>query len=112
MTDPFLNPYTASRLRSEADRLERLAADLRRIADGVGPTPADLEAAPTLHGWSRSEMTLPCLIGRVIGHPSIPDTHLTKTTDLWTMNPGSGWARTLSRFYRLGEPAGRPETLN
>jgi len=26
------------------------------------------------------------------------------TTDLWMFAPDLGWARTLSRFYRLGTP--------
>ncbi len=113
MVDPFLTPSVVSRLREDAAKLERLAADLRRIADGTAPTAADLEAAPVIEGWTRSMLILPCLVGRVTGHPEIGSGRVTRTSDVWHSDPLGGWVRTLSRFYRLGRPAATtPETVN
>ncbi len=108
-----LTAATISKLRRDAEKLERLAADLRRIADGVEPSPEELEKAPVIDRWVVGQMTHLCLVGRVIGHPDIEDTHLTRTSDLWFIDYKKGWARTLSRFYRLGdEDVPRPERLN
>ncbi|MGO4524939.1 DUF6634 family protein [Microvirga sp. 2MCAF35] len=44
-------------------------------------------------------------MGHAFGHP-----HLTgmgqpvMTSDLWVLNEEQGWARTISRWYRLGRP--------
>jgi hypothetical protein len=108
-----LTAATISKLRRDAEKLERLAADLRRIADGVEPPPEELEKAPVIDGWVVGQTTHLCLVGRVKGHPEIPDTHLTRTSDLWFIDYKARWARTLSRFYKLGdEDIPRPECLN
>ena len=108
-----LTAATISKLRRDAEKLERLASDLRRIADGVEPSPEELENAPVIDRWVVGQMTHLCLVGRVKRHPEIPDTHLTRTSDLWLINQKARWARTLSRFYRLGDDdVPRPEHLN
>lgn len=42
------------------------------------------------------------LYGRVAGHPTLRGPAL-KTSPLLRLNVAAGWARTVSRFYHLGE---------
>jgi len=46
-----------------------------------------------------------CLAGFAAGHPLLGTKHIA-TSPVWVLDPGLRWARTLSRFYRLGVPAG------
>lgn len=87
-------------------RLRRLAVDLDRIAGGAAPTPADLAHAPLLVDW-RMLLTWHglALAGFVAGHPLL-GTKAIATSPLWVLDPELRWARTLSRFYRLGVPEG------
>jgi hypothetical protein len=48
------------------------------------------------------------LIGHANGHPRHGDRWVL-TTQLWFADPDGAWIRTLSRFYRLGAPAGRDD---
>jgi len=84
------------------ERLRRLADDLERIDRGRGPTAAELRRAPCLTRW----VTVPCgaaLAGIVEGHPRIGPGPVT-TSPLYHLSNDLTWGRTLSRFYRLGEP--------
>ncbi len=84
----------------DAERLEKLAADLRIMAANDGlPTLEQLMAAPTLDRWERATIPGYCLIGVVEGHP-LNRPGLIKTSVIWTQ--GNGWVRTLNRFYKLG----------
>ena len=85
-------------------RLESLVSDLEHLGDGLMPTAEVLAAAPLLDPWCLSTCTLPCLIGGNTGHPTLKGRGV-QTTEVWALAPELGWARTLSRFYRLGEPA-------
>ncbi len=38
-----------------------------------------------------------------MGHPILPDTDII-TSQLFGLDATAGWARTLSRWYRLGQP--------
>lgn len=91
-------------LKHEADRMQQLADDLRAIADGGLPTPAILEAAPVAHDWRIGPRTVPMLVGHTVGHPNLP-TGPVYTTEVIAADLTVGWARTLSRFYVLGERA-------
>lgn len=62
----------------------------------------DLEGAPLIDDWVVAGDAEPCLIGRVTGHPTIRDGRLISTSLLLAISVQEGWARTLSRFYRLG----------
>ena len=67
------------------------------------PTPDELEDAPILDGYAVSETTLCCLVGQQSGHPDLQG-KMIQTSELWCMAPELGWARTMTRFYRLGRP--------
>jgi hypothetical protein len=89
----------------EIDRLVRLTADLMAIRHSRGPTTSDLEVAPILDNWERGTRPASCLIGNVFGHPMRPGMgRPVATSDLWVLAPDKGWARTMSRWYRLGRP--------
>jgi hypothetical protein len=87
-----------------AAKLRVLADDLERIAAGTAPTAAELADAPVMFDW-RSVLS-PVglrLFGRVTGHPRLGDTDA-MTSQLWAAGDDGTWIRTLSRFYKLGNP--------
>ena len=90
-------------IAGEIARLEQLLLDLEDIADGLAPTAEHLATAPFLDNWV--EVTRPdaCLAGKIKGHP-ICHGPISITSGLIVWAPEFGWARTLSRFYRLGHP--------
>ncbi|WP_457093239.1 DUF6634 family protein [Microvirga sp. P5_D2] len=89
----------------EIDRLVRLSADLMAIRHSRGPTKSDLEDAPILGNWERGTRSVPCLVGNVCDHPKLSGTgRLVATSELWVFAPDQGWARTKSRWCRLGLP--------
>ena len=88
------------------DRLRRLADDLDRIAAGAAPTAMDLKSAPLLVDWQlTTRLTGICLTGFVAGLALLGNKRIC-TSQLWALDPRLRWARTLSRFYRLGLAAG------
>lgn len=97
-------------LLHEAERIERLAADLRRMAEGAGPSPDDLAAAAVLDDWLWTERLVPCLVGTGFGHPRLPNGPV-MTTGVWVADVSHGWARTLGRYYVLGDPAEPPPAM-
>lgn len=92
-------------IKDEIARLEALITDMRLIADGQGPPLQVLNTAPMVDTWSLCTGQVPCLFGAVHGHPFLSGP-LVKTTEIWLLAPELGWARTYSRFYRLGRPLG------
>ena len=89
-------------------RLERLAVDLRRIARREAPTSTELGSAPLVDNWVLDPRPHVCLVGDLYGHPILRGP-MVRTTEVWAIAPAQGWARTLSRFYRLGRPNGAGE---
>jgi hypothetical protein len=85
-------------------RLENLTADLKKVADGKLPPIRVLDESPMLHNWRLSSIPVPRLEGECRNHPLL-NGPIIRTSDIWIMAPDLGWARTLSRFYRLGKPA-------
>lgn len=93
----------------DIDRLEALVADLWVVS-----SPFDcrrlyndrtLASAPLLENWRRVVRPMPCLEGLVTGHPSLPGRRRAiVTSDLWLFSEELGLARSLSRWFRLGEP--------
>ena len=86
--------------------LRILAADLERIRDGLGPTEDELAWAPLLDEWRTGIRGVLCLGGRPFGHPTLTGSRNALTSPVWVLDPVRGYARTESRFYRLGRPAG------
>lgn len=71
----------------------------------IDPTHGELAAAPFLDGWEvvRDAFDYTILYGRVTGHPTLKGPAI-RTSPLLRLNLPAGWARTYSRFYRLGAP--------
>lgn len=95
---------TTTSFSINADDLERLLIDLRLIADNAGRSSLDLRSAPLLDQWTIGFLPAPCLTGLVTGHPNLADNARVTTSQLVMFEPSKNWARTLSRFYRLGAP--------
>lgn len=90
----------------EVAALERLAVDLRRIASGARPNDQELSTAPLIDGWQLAGMVSPCLTGKILGRPLLCGPSI-ETSQVWALAPKLRWARTMSRWYRLGRPPGR-----
>lgn len=69
------------------------------------PTSDDLAGAPLLDLWRPMANLQGSVVlwGEVSGHPRLGATTIT-TSRLIALDPEAGWARTLSRWYRLGQP--------
>jgi hypothetical protein len=101
---PFLDPAHVAPDLSR--RLRALADDCDCIERGR-PVPPVLQMAPLLTDWVPAITPQGVhLIGRVTGHPLLRDC-AAATTPLWFADPDGAWARSLSRFYRLGPPLNR-----
>lgn len=80
--------------------MRSLADDLEVIGDGtVLPLPT-----VRLDRWALAKRTVPCLIGTPIGHPRIEDGKPYFSSELYYLDPRAGFARTFSRWYKLGTP--------
>ena len=92
----------------EMERLAQLVADVERIHRGVPPEAMAGDNAPILDRWILGQRLVPCLAGLSTGHPRlVGENRLIGTSNLWLLSRDHGWARTLSRWYRLGRPADR-----
>lgn len=89
-----------------ARRAKSLADDLARIAAGDLPTAIDLADAPIITDWTMSVRPESCLVGTISGHPSVGHMRPGRTSGVFAFAPDFGWCRTLSRYYRLGNPVG------
>ncbi len=90
--------------RSLAEKCAGLAADVAAVRAGLGPTPTDLLGAPVLDDWSLEPYQAQLLAGKARGHPRLGSQPV-RTTMAVLVDEQEGWARTLSRFYRLGRKA-------
>jgi len=90
---------------SELQRLKRLVADMEKVAAGMLPEEIAVPTeTPTLNDWYGVALETPALVGYSNGHPRLVGTRrLITTSDLWLISHDQRWARTLSRWYRLGE---------
>ena len=87
-----------------AVQLQVLGRLLARLADGQLPSKAALQDAPLLTNWRLATRPALCLVGYCQDHPHLRGPRII-TSDLWVHGPDLGWSRTMSRFYRLDEPA-------
>ncbi len=90
----------------EIEKTESLLTDLKRFAKTGFPTARELEDAPLIDDYLIAPRMGEALAGVTHGHPRLGSTSVL-TTELWAIAPSLGWARTWSRFYRLGFPSDR-----
>lgn len=89
-------------------RLIALADDMKRIRAGVPPELLAVDP-PILERWVLASRPVPCLAGLSFGHPVLQgEARPIFTSDLCLIADDHSWARTLSRWYRLGRPADSP----
>jgi hypothetical protein len=101
---PFLDPIHIT--PDLGRRLRALADDCDRLEHG---RPVLLQKAPLITDWMPTLTPQGVqLIGHVTGHPLLGDCAVA-TTPLWLADPDGEWARSLSRFYRLGPPLDRDD---
>lgn len=85
---------------SNAETLETVLIALEAVKKG--PTNAELANAPLLEFWSPVLIDeVPRLVGIAIGHPTLPRAEVS-TSILLFLSADRTYARTLSRWYRLG----------
>ena len=75
-----------------------------RLADGEHP---DLATAPVLRNWHPASRQQIALEGVIHGHPRIGEGRSELTSEVFALARDGKWARTLSRFYRLGCSSGK-----
>jgi hypothetical protein len=98
----------SAELACELERLAALLADMESIHRGVSPEVMAGDSAPILDRWVLAMSGAPCLAGLSTGHPKlVGENRPISTSDLWLLSKDRTWARTLSRWYRLGRPARR-----
>lgn len=89
-------------------RLIALTDDMKEIRSGVPPERL-AAASPILERWVMANRPVPCLAGLSSGRPLLPgEARPIVTSDLCLLADDHTWARTLSRWYRLGRPADSP----
>ena len=88
-----------------AAKATSLAQDLAELIRTGQPSPEALATAPMLDLWLHTKRTTSALAGRVDEHPLLGHRRLIRTSDVFAIDPEMGWARTWSRFYRLGRNA-------
>ena len=91
--------YLEEELAATIKRLRLLADDLEGICNGILPPVPDA----TLDEWFWGQKVLPCLVGKVSGHPTLRGP-FAATSQLFFLNQTAGLARTYSRWYRVGRP--------
>lgn len=92
-------------LNDMISKLNQLIDDLQSLREGKQPAPEILDNSPTLYDWNQTTRSAVCLEGFVQEHPRLGRNRLIITSDLYYLDPELQFARTLSRFYRLGNPA-------
>ena len=87
-----------------APRLIDLISHLERLSTAQ-PGAEELRDAPLLDEWSAGVGGDGCarLFGRVTGHPLLREGARIYTSPYLQVDQSSGWARTWSRFYKLGQ---------
>ena len=94
-------------MAEQINALRSLLHDLERLQRGEQPDKSELEDAPLIDNWCFGYRKAVCLEGTMHGHPILGSTVPGGiTSELWHIDLKLGFARTYSRFYRLGKPAG------
>ena len=116
-TTPAVGVYAHDWYQFRQGLTNRALREAQRVACALaeaGPTATDLIAAPILHAWIGVRDTRfggAILMGRPEGHPVCrgPMSH---TSRLCGLDAGLAWARTMTRWYRLGDPAAPQEVAD
>lgn len=98
MSDAWLGQNPRDLVRS----LRKLADDLEQLAEGKSPA---IAGAVKIRDFTLSRRTVPCLVGRMTGHPTFRDGSPGISTELYYVNEKRNLVRTFNRFYKLvGDP--------
>ncbi|MEH2499575.1 hypothetical protein V1294_006054 [Bradyrhizobium sp. AZCC 1678] len=95
---------------------KKLHNDFEAYLRGEDPPPDELATAPRIDQWVPAISRGPdgnyrmTLVGMMIGHPTLTNGRRIETSPLVWIDGQSRWARTMSRVYVLGEPAGARES--
>lgn len=100
MAERILLQGIDSHRRSLPQQLRDLANDLEIVEQCF----EKIEPKVAINDWAVVDRSVPCLVGRTIGHPTIADYHAACTSELFYLDEERGVARTMSRWYRLGSP--------
>lgn len=96
--------FNRQRLATEIETLKALVRDLERLMNGDDPQQTELADAPLIDNWDFDRRDTTCLVGTFVAHPRlgriVPNGI---TSELWYIDPERQYARTFSRFYRLGK---------
>ncbi|MDT3684960.1 MAG: hypothetical protein RO009_07955 [Pseudorhodoplanes sp.] len=100
--------------RTHRERFCEAQKTINMLAQGWRPSASELQHAPNLSAWQ--PVMLPIgdiiLLGFVTGHPYIRDGKFCSTSPLIAYDAQlAEWARTVSRWYRLGAPSRLPKTF-
>jgi hypothetical protein len=95
---------------SDAAKL-KLLQDIEAYLCGEVPNPLDIQRAPKLENWvtsvrRRGKEFVMVLCGDVSRHPQIEDGGYIHTSAVMWLDRKARFARTISRVYALGMPAG------
>lgn len=83
--------------------LRTLADDLEQLANGQKPQV--IAHAVKIRDYTISRRTVPCLVGRMSGHPTIREGAAGMSTELYFVDEKRKLVRSANRFYRLvGDP--------
>ncbi|WFU04595.1 hypothetical protein QA648_27870 (plasmid) [Rhizobium sp. CB3171] len=97
-----MNPWVSKQLQEILPRIQSLAFDLQTVWNKNGEfTPKEFSA---LSYPAIDVRTIPCLDGRMSGHPNIRDGHLGRTSEIFYVSEKRRFVRTLSRWYMLDTP--------
>ena len=102
------DPKAAKLLSSDIAKIQGLLDDLKSLRAGNYPSNDTLSKAPFLNDYRVIKREIAALSGDVTGHPIISGTNEPMlSSPLFVVLTDIGAARTLSRWYRLGERASR-----
>jgi len=107
VTFNLLGREHGERLSYELAKLSSLVSDMEAVQRGIHPRHLCEAPVPVLDNWILAQRGTPCLAGLSSGHPTlVGETRPITTSDLWLLSEDRTWARTFSRWYQLGRPAG------
>ncbi|WP_367277105.1 DUF6634 family protein [Nitratireductor sp.] len=104
-------PGRDERFELQLQRLKTLVADMEAVQQRRMQK-ALPEEAPILEQWAPTCRPAPCLTGLSTGHPRLVGADRSIiTSDLQLLSSDQTWARTTSRWYRLGTQRRMEKTL-